>query len=231
MNGVLEKQVTKVQITITLLLILFFCVTGATYAYFAFTVTNDTITGEAATVNLSLDVTRVFPSADSENTGVMVPQLSNSGNAVSPLDSALKYGCVDANTNIVCQVYKVVVKNDGGTATQVVDGSILFYSDSELTTDVSVAMPNLKWKLVSSVDAVTPANSVLGANVDLDADAVDNVFADDVIMVTDSSFTYYIIVWINETNDDQPLEPGNSFYGKIIFNSSNGTGVMSAFTA
>jgi len=226
------KMLTKTQLTITLILVLFFSVTGATYAYFAISISdNTTITGDAATVNLTLTVNKIFPTASSDNTGVMVPQLSVSGNSTSPLANALKQGCVDTNTNVVCQVYEIIIQNIGGTATQVVDGFVSFYSDAALTTDVSTSMPNLKWKLITSANATTPANSVLGANVDLPANDDENVFADDVTMVTDSSFTYYMIIWINETNVDQPTDPGKSFYGKVEFESSNGTGVTSTFVA
>lgn len=226
------KMLTKTQLTITLILVLFFSVTGATYAYFAISISdNTTITGDAATVNLTLTVNKIFPTASSDNTGVMVPQLSVSGNSTSPLANALKQGCVDTNTNVVCQVYEIIIQNIGGTATQVVDGFVSFYSDAALTTDVSTSMPNLKWKLITSANATTPANSVLGANVDLPANDDENVFADDVTMVTDSSFTYYMIIWINETNEEQPLDEGQTFYGQIEFSSSNGTGVSSTFTA
>lgn len=228
----IKKTMTKTQLTITLILILFFTITGATYAYFAITITNNTtITGEAATVNLTLDVTKIFPSATSENTGALVPQLSESGKSNSPLASALKSGCVDGNQNIVCQVYKIDIQNIGGSATQIVDGEILFYSNSTLTTDISATMPNLRWKLITSADATTPTNSVLGTNADLVADANDdNVFANDITMEPNSSFTYYMIIWINETNDEQPAEPGNTYYAQVAFNSANGTGVSSAFT-
>ena len=49
-------------------------------------------------------------------------------------------------------------------------------------------------------------------------------------MTTNSTFTYYIIIWINETNEDQPIDTGKTFYGVIDFNSTNGTGVTSTFT-
>ena len=59
MNELVNNQIYKLsrmQLTITLILILFFCVTGATYAYFAISASNsDTITGNAATVNLTLE--------------------------------------------------------------------------------------------------------------------------------------------------------------------------------
>lgn len=225
-----EKRINKTQLMITLILILFFSITGATYAYFAISATNNnTITGSAATVNLTLSVTKIFPTASSTNTGVMVPQLSVSGSESSPLSNALKGGCVDNNTNVVCQVYKITIQNVGGTATQVVDGKVSFYGNSAMTTDVHTTMPNLKWKLITSADASTPANSVLGTNADNEANSSDNKFVSSLTLATNSKFDYYMIVWINETNTTQTSEPGKSFYGKIQFDSSNGTGVTSTF--
>lgn len=231
MIDILEaKSVTKIQFFVALILVLFFSVTSSTYAYFAFSVTDNTINGEAATVDLNLDVTRIFPTASSDNTGVMVPQLSTSGSSNSALSSALKNGCVDGNKNIICQVYKVNIQNISGTAAQVVDGSIAFYGNSAMTNDVSTTMPNLRWKLITSADATTPSNSILGNNVDLVADANDdNVFADNITMTIGDEENYYIIIWINETQEDQVVDVGKSFYAKIYFDSSNGTGVTSNF--
>lgn len=226
-----QENYNKVHVAVTLILILFFCITGATYAYYAFTATNETISGEAAVVNLTLTVDKIFPMDDSDTTGTIVPQISTSGSNVSPLSAALKKGCVDDNKNIVCQVYKIVIENVGGTATQVVDGSISFYSDAALTTDVSVEMPNLKWKLIESVDINDPTNSVLGTNIDLTANFSKNVFAKDVTLVNDTSLEYYMIIWINETSNEQEKDEGKSFYSKVEFNSSNGTGVTSMFTS
>jgi len=225
-----EKTFTRLQLTITLVLILFISVTGATYAYFAINATNNTtITGEAATVNLTLGVTKIFPTASSVNTGALVPQLSESGDEDSPLSSALKNGCVDGNTNVVCQVYKITIQNVGGTATQVVDGKVSFYGNSAMTTNVHLTMPNLKWKLITSANATTPSSSVLGSNADLEANFNDNVFANDITLDTNDMEEYYMIIWIDETNVNQPTDQGNSFYAKINFSSSNGTGVTSTF--
>lgn len=225
-----QKGVTKIQLTVTLILILFLSITGATYAYFAISATNNnTITGTAATVNLTLDVSKIFPTTSSTNTGVMVPQLSVSESTTSPLANALKGGCVDGNGNIVCQVYKITIQNLGGTATQVVDGKVSFYGNAAMTTDVSVTMPNLKWKLITSVNTSNPSSSVLGTNADNVANFGDNKFVSNLTLVTNASFDYYMIVWINETNADQPTDKGKTFYGKIQFDSSNGTGVTSTF--
>ena len=99
-----------------------------------------------------------------------------------------------------------------------------------MTIDVSTTMPNLRWKLITSVDATTPSNSVLGTNEDLVANSSENEIVSDLTMVTGSSFDYYMIIWVNETNEEQPTDPGKTFYGKVEFGSSNGTGVTSAFT-
>lgn len=221
-----EFKLTKIQYFISFILILFLSITGVTYAYFAISASNsNTISGTAATVNLTLGVERVFPTKSSTNTGVMVPQLS------SVLSKALKSGCIDANGNVVCQVYKISIANIGGTATQVVDGSVSFYSNSSMTTDVSVDMPNLKWKLITSVDTNTPNNSVLGSNTNISANFNNNIFADDITLVTNDNEEYYMIIWIEETSGEQPVDEGKSFYGKVEFNSSNGTGVASTFTS
>lgn len=231
MASIKDEFFSKIQLFLTLVLILFLAVTGTTYAYFAITDTNNnTITGDLATVNLTLDVEKIFPTSTSDNTGVIVPQLSVSGSENSPLATALKSGCVDSNKNVVCQVYKINIQNVGGSATQVVDGSIFFYGNVALTDDVNLSMPNLRWKLITLADEMVPTNSTLGTNDDLVANASDgNIFANDVTMLTGASFDYYIIIWINENNADQTVDEGNSFYAKVEFNSSNGTGVTASF--
>ncbi len=234
-----NQNMTKLQVLITLVIFLSFCITGVTYAYFAISASNNnTITGNAATVNLTLSVTKIFPTSVNTNTGVMVPQLSTSGSENSPLSSALKSGCVDGNKNVICQVYQITIENKGGTATQVVDGTVLFYGNTEQTTPATNIMPNLKWKLITSANASNPSQSVLGANTDLSANANETTgkFDSNLTLVTNAKKEYYMIVWINETNADQSDASSNAtpnnpktFYGLVKFDSSNGTGVTSTF--
>ena len=89
-------------------------------------------------------------------------------------------------------------------------------------------MPNLKWKLISSVDTTTTSNSVLGTNVDNTANSTPTKFVSNVTLKTNDEYTYYMIIWFNETGEDQ-IDEGNTFYGMIEFLSSNGTGVTSTF--
>lgn len=213
--------------TILLILVTFISVVGSTYAYFAASQSNNgTITGNMATVNLELQVESILPVK--ESTGVMVPQKSVSGSSTSALSSALKKGCVDDNKNVVCQVYKITITNNGGSATEVVDGSISFFADSDMTESSAIKMPNLKWKLITSIDTVNNNNSVLGTNVDNAASGTPAKFVSEVSLNTNDTESYYMIVWFNEIGDDQ-IDTSNTFYGKVEFNSSNGTGVTAQF--
>ena len=97
-------------------------------------------------------------------------------------------------------------------------------------------MPNLKWKLIDSVDVVTPANSVLGSRSDLEANnnSTNGRFVTNLSLAMNASQRYYVIVWINEIGTDQTDKSTSSdnpkvFYGKVQFDSSNGTGVTSTF--
>lgn len=235
-----NQNMTKFQVLITLIIFLSFCVTGATYAYFAISATdNKTINGQSATVNLTLNVNKIFPASTTDNTGVMVPQLSTSESENSPLKSALQNGCVDGNKNVVCQVYQITIENKGGTATQVVNGTILFYGNTDQTTSATNIMPNLKWKLITSANESNPSQSVLGSNPDLSANNNETTgkFSSNLTLTTNAKKEYYLIVWINETNASQndvsssstPNSP-KKFYGLVKFDSSNGTGVTSTFT-
>ena len=50
-------------------------------------------------------------------------------------------------------------------------------------------------------------------------------------MVDGSNIDYYMIIWIDETNEVQDIDEGNSFFGKIVVEASNGTGVTSTFSS
>ena len=232
MNDKNEKKIKKTQLMISLILFLILTITSATYAYYALshTITNAT-SGNMATVNLTLNVRKVFPKETTENNGVFVPQLSTN----SALSDAIKGTCVDGNKNLACQVYEITIENRGGTATEVVDGRLSFFSNEAMTQNIATYMPNLRWKLVSSIDETTPTNSVLGNNTNNVANSTPRHFVSNLTLVKDSIFKYYIAIWIEETNTDQvdksTEELIKTFYGRVNVDSSNGTGVTASFSS
>lgn len=224
-----DSDMKKIGVVILMIAVLMMCVTGATFAYFAVGATDDdTITGTAAQVSLNLTVTKTLPTKT--NNGVMVPQLSTTATNSGPLQSALTGGCVDTNSNIVCQVYTIVIKNES-TATVVLKGNTTFYTNTALTAfnnsnlSSSPYMPNLKWKKITSTTTVGSTNT---SDMAASMTASSSVFVDSVSLAPAASATYYIIVWINETGSVQT--DNGTYYGKVEFASANGTGVTSTFT-
>ena len=106
-----NKDSKKIITVIVLIVTLMICETGATFAYFAVSAVNEgTMTGTAASVDLSLTVERVTPDTAKWNasTKKMVPQTTSAlGTAVNATNK-----CVDANSNVVCQVYKIDITNE-----------------------------------------------------------------------------------------------------------------------
>ena len=226
------KNITKLQLAITLTLVLFFSATGLTYAYLLITdATDNRISGNMATVTFDMSVEKIFPATTQNNTNVMVPQLQTT----NALTNALKGGCVDQNRNVACQVYKITIKNRNSTINQLLDGKISFYSNPEMTKNISNTMPNLKWRLITSADKTTPSNSTLGTGENYIATATDIKFVSNLQIEknTQTEHSYYIMVWINETNKDQQdkstPEQEKTFYGKITVDSANGTGITAYF--
>ena len=110
-------------------------IVGATFAYFTATMSNNNaITGNMATIQFGLNVTKV--THVDETKGGMIP-MSNSMVEAAVLDTGTGNGaqtCVDDNGNAVCQVYKIVVTNTG-TASLFLDGYVSLVNGSGPATD------------------------------------------------------------------------------------------------
>ncbi len=109
---------------------------GATFAYFTATASNaNTITGNMATINFGLSVTKV--THVDETKGGMIP-MSNNMVEAAVLDTATSGNaaqtCVDDNGNAVCQIYKIVATNTG-TASLFLDGYVSLVNGSGTATD------------------------------------------------------------------------------------------------
>lgn len=155
---------------------------GATFAYFtASAVNNTTITGNAATISLSVAVTKITH-AD-ENKGGMIP-MSNSmvhpavskytGDVTSVGDNDGGV-CMDDNGNAVCQIYKITLTNNS-TAAVMVDGYTALINGSGTPSDYSYTTNNsntMRWAQASctgtgdSLACTTQVTTALGATSEL----------------------------------------------------------------
>lgn len=244
MNDVNKKKGNgdskKITITLILVLVIMVTTTGGTYAYFALSATNSTtITGTAATVGLTLNVTEAplgGTSSNSTKTNVMVPQLE------SALGTAMgnNYKCVDGNGNTVCKVYTITITNNSTSAVRVI-GTIKFAGNNN--------MSNLKWRRASGVTTLgsyksntsalgtTNAYDLLDGTTGTSSNTTPSVCTFNTASATQTgctteflagnggSKTYYIVVWIQETGSAQT--DNGTFTATIDFNGENGTGVTS----
>ena len=212
-------------------------ITGATFAYFALTVSNNTaITGTTATANLTLSVEE--QTLKTPNTGKIVPQLGTAiGTAVNNTNK-----CVDANGNIVCKVYKITVTN-GSSAGALVNGTITFTNYSGTT--------NLRWRRIDSATTATtstantsyaPSGVTVAMNEEDDlttgsecvpSDSSKRTGCTDVSLAASSgSETYYIVVWVQETGSDQTTaDAGKTFNATVKFEGANGQGITSTIVS
>lgn len=223
----------KIYSLLVLIAVVMIATTGGTYAYFAIKPqTNTAISGTAASASMTLGVKRITPSDTKWNgsTKKMVPQLEGTTNG-SILKSAMgdTYSCVDSNSNVVCQVYEITVTN-GGTAQTKVTGKINF--------TLSGAMANLKRKIyysgttklttaTAATKLATQAATQITSGSDITLTTTDDQKTLKATGVSGSVQYYYIVVWIDETNEVQ-TDTG-TFTGTVTFQTPDGKGITSTF--
>ena len=210
-----SNPITKKKITVlaTLIVTLLMGTISATYAYFAISATNnDVITGTSAMVNSELIVTPVLPAEGSQNSGVMVPQYSaNPDRSTNALKTAIDGGCVDGNSNIVCQVYKIQYKNGSGAAIRI---------NSTLTLESQ--MSNLKWYTIATANnAATAPTTVTYTYPASFTTAYGNLKSTTTLGNSDvlnaNSYRYwYVAIWIEEQGTDQYSVDGNKTFNGTV---------------
>lgn len=189
----------KIIIMIVLVITLTCCITGATYAYFAIGATNNNVvTGTAASPNLSLVVTKVLPAS---NTNPMVPQLSvNTTTHANALKSAIDNGCVDANSNVVCHVYKITVQNTSTNAASLRLNATITLSGGTYN--------NLKWYTLATdnnVASVPAGTYTYPSSLTAKYGNLKEVTAlGDQQQLSQNKYRYfYVAIWIEEIGEDQ----------------------------
>lgn len=189
--------------------VLVVAIIGSTYAYYVASASNSTeIKGTAAGAGLSLSVKKLSTSAS----GNLIP-LTNS--AAMLTTAAKGYGggntydatksCIDKNGYSVCQIYEIVVTNDS-TAAVTLNGGITALSGA--------GVPNIACAVMTSTTSVSSNNSCK-TSTSLENGATFNA---------KQSKTYHIIVYINNTSNEQTDSGG--FNGTVTF--TTGTGRLEA---
>ena len=199
-----NKKISYVVIAVLCLVI---TITGATYAFFALQISSNNIVGTTANVGLILNVDKISP--ETQGMDDLIPQLESAlGTAISST-----HKCIDGNSNVVCQVYRATITNNGSSNVKL-SGTITFSGISNI--------PHLKWKMIT--DATT-----VGSNTGVTASTTATTFVQEVSLSPSAHQDYYFVIWIDETNSSQ--NESGTFGATITFDSSDGQGLTSTIGA
>ena len=190
----------KTSIIVMICIVVMIGMIGFTYSFFAAEISSESgeITGEVATPGLNITVQKVAPVSPNANKK-LVPQLDS---AITKAVVGTQGKCVDDNTNAVCQVYKVTLKNVGASSIYV-DGVVELNNGNN---------PNLKWARVSG----DGTNSVEPTVIDGIKAAEETTLTINELYTKGQTKEYYIVIWISETGYAQ-MDRG-TFTGTVRFN-------------
>lgn len=202
---------------------------GATFAWFSASVgsgEND-VNLTAYQFDAKLTVERVFPTAENASKKIIpfVPdkvlregQENETNNMNYALNEATNK-CVDSSGYLVCSLYKITVTNNGSDAIEL-DGSVTTMETGTTLT----ANGDLKAQIISYADgkytythnlskALALPNTVRGSGKLIMDPATLTVGA------TPGANTaeLYVLVWLNDTTENQSSMMGASYKGQFIF--------------
>lgn len=194
------------------MLTLVVAIVGATFAYFSLQASDEnTVKGNAAKVGLSLEVRKVSVDASGDLVPLDELLLEKAIKGDSATESQM---CVDKNGNTVCQVYEVKVTNEGSAATAV-NGTLTLTAET---------ITNLKWQIMT--DQNTPVTDSGQFKTTDDTEIAKN----DTIEANPGTKSYYIMIWIDEIEEDQNDSDTGAFTGVVSFTSADGSGVTGTFS-
>ena len=184
---------------------------GATFAYFSASASdNSAITGTTAEAGgIGVEVTKLSTAA----TGGLIPMLDTDlQKGITGIDNS----CVDANGNTVCQVYSIKVTNNGATTINV---------KGTMNLTLGESLTNMKWQLLTNATTVDgEATTVTGAT--------SGSITDNTTLAGSGNTTFYVVIWLSETSENQDDEAGKSFSGNVSFSAVDASGgALSGVTA
>lgn len=193
---------------VTLLVV---AVSGSAYAFFAASVSDNSISGKTLDVKLSISsLTKV-----SAGTGDLIPiydgtvtdHITQLTSAVTAAKVTGKTDCVDKNGYTVCQVYELKINNAGANDTTV---------DTTITVNGG---SNVRWA------KMTDRNTV-GSDVDLST----GTLATNTALVKNGTVTQYFVVYLKNTGDNQTTaDAGKNITGTVTVTASTGANIEAAF--
>lgn len=197
-----------------LIIVLFFLIlAGSTFAYFMANASNRTITGNMGKVKLSINVTKVLPTTTGVDDVIII--------AFDELAESLNSSCIDSDGEFaLCQLYKINLANAIDGVNTNIQGSLSFNNETT---------PNLSWVYLGNTynSSTTYTSTMLGDSFNTASSNFTN-FVSGYLLAPGSNINFYVLVWVNESEEEQ-LDEG-SYSGVVRFEDSNGNGVTASFS-
>ena len=200
---------------------------GASFAYFSIQASSDegAVNLTAYEFNASLSMSQVYAPGDKgiipvnptgTVTGASAPDNTNLAYALN-----VAHKCTDDAGFGICSLYEVTVSNDSDSPLTL-NGVIKTLSNTAAGA-ASEPFSHLQFRTATKSGN---AYTIDGTGHDIIVSGNDEVSLGSAITVpaksgtTPGSYTMYIVVYLNDTGDDQSAEMGASYTGQIIFTSS-----------
>ena len=206
---------------------------GATFAWFSASVgsgEND-VNLTAYQFDADLTVERVFPTAENASKKIIpfVPdkvlregQENKTNNMNYALNEATNK-CVDSSGYLVCSLYKITVTNNGSDAIEL-DGTVTTIETTKTETGTTLtANGALKAQIISYADGKYTYTHDLSKALALPNTGESGKLIMDKATLTvgatpaANTAELYVLVWLNDTTENQSSMMGASYKGQFIF--------------
>lgn len=202
---------------------------GATFAWFSASVSSgeNDVNLTAYQFDANLTVERVFPTAENASKKIIpfVPDkvlregLENETNNMNYALNEATNKCVDSSGYLVCSLYKITVTNNGSDAIEL-DGSVTTMETGTTLT----ANGDLKAQIISYADGKYTYTHNLSKALALPntASGSGKLIMDPATLTVGATpgantAELYVLVWLNDTTENQSSMMGASYKGQFIF--------------
>ena len=208
-----NKDTQGLFLTIVGVLTLVVAIVGASFAYFAASVSgNNNIKAESYNFSVTLSVSKVAPT-DATIDKLIPLNESDISTAVTGFDS---HPCVDKNGYAACAIYDLTFNNTSGYSLTM-NGSITpttnGFSNGQLYYRVGATNSGATFASAGATRLTTGAHTanLTGKTIG-----------------TGTSHLYLLLYIKNDTTGDQPDDKGKTFTGTVTFTNADGSGSISA---
>ena len=207
---------------------------GATFAWFSASVgsgEND-VNLTAYQFDADLTVERVFPTAENASKKIIpfVPDkvlregLENETNNMNYALNEATNKCVDSSGYLVCSLYKITVTNNGSDAIEL-DGTVTTIETTPAEKGTTLtANGDLKAQIISYADGKYTYTHNLSKALALPntASGSGKLIMDPATLTVGATpgantAELYVLVWLNDSNENQSTMMGASYKGQFIF--------------